>query len=81
MKSPCCNAKTTQGKGKLLRCSRCGGSFDPVEIASGRIEGGTYGHRPDMRLIQEEEGGPRGSPIDMKRPLKGGFDHQQGLIP
>lgn len=73
MKSPCCNAKTNQGKGKLLRCSKCGGSFDPVEVDSGRIEGGTHGHRPDMRLIMEEEGGPSGAPIKQFRQLKGGL--------
>lgn len=72
-RSHCCNAKTTDGGKGLRRCSKCGGRFDPVEIASGRIEGGTCGHRPDMRLIMEEEGGPTGAPIPMHNQLKGGL--------
>lgn len=73
MRSPCCNAKTMQGKGNLQKCSHCMGEFDPAEIASGRVEGGTHGHRPDMRLIMQEEGGPQGAPIRQVRKLKGGL--------
>ena len=74
MKSPCCNAKTTQGKGKLRRCSKCGGAFNPAEAASGRVEGGTYDDRdPSARLRMEESGGPTGAPIRQQRKLKGGL--------
>ena len=73
MKSPCCNAKTLQGPGKLRKCSKCMGNFDPVEAASGRVEGGTHGHRPDMRLIMEEEGGPTGRIRMSPNNLKGGL--------
>ena len=74
MRSPCCNAKTTQGTGRLRKCSRCGGLFDPQELASGRVEGGTYSDRdPAARLKIDESGGPRGAPIRQVRKLKGGL--------
>lgn len=74
IKSPCCNKKPMQGSKGRLKCSVCGGEFNPVEIASGRVEGGDYDdRRPDARLIMEEEGGPRGAPIRMHRKLKGGL--------
>lgn len=73
MRSPCCNKKSTQGKGGLRRCPACGGQFDPGEAASGRVEGGTYDdRRPDARLLMEESGGPTGR-IRHARKLKGGL--------
>lgn len=33
----------------LFRCTKCGGMFDLED------DGGTYGDRPDARMIREEE--------------------------
>lgn len=73
IRCPACNGKATPGKGGLMRCQKCKGLFDFKEIASGRVEGGTHGARPDQRLIMEESGGPTGAPIRQQRQLKGGL--------
>lgn len=73
LRSPCCNAKTTEGKHGRRRCPKCGGQFDADEIASGRVEGGDYDDRdPSARLMMEESGGPTGR-IRHKRELRGGL--------
>lgn len=73
LRSPCCQHKTTQGRGGLLRCGKCGGAFDPREIASGCVEGGDYGRRPDERLMREESGTVDARPVRTGRKLKGGI--------
>lgn len=73
LKSPCCRAKTEQGARGLRRCCKCGGLFNPDEIASGRVEGGTHHNDPSRRMILAEE--PDAShPIIGYRPgLRGGL--------
>lgn len=58
MRCPACGKKSLPAKNGLRKCgnAECGGLFDPREIASGRIEGGTAGNRPDERLLREEAG-------------------------
>ena len=73
MRCPACNHKSLPDRDGLRRCQNpaCGGLFDPTEIASGRIEGGDFGHRPDERILRNESGDETGYAIKSRRKLKG----------
>lgn len=77
MRCPACGHKSLPDRDGLLRCQSrtCGGLFDPSEISSGRVEGGTHGDRPDERAIRNESGGDKdGYAIKSHRKLKGGLE-------
>ena len=71
MKIPCpaCGKKKHQDRpGGMKKCNGCGGLFDPAEIESGDIEGGTYSNDPSRRMQQQESGYiDEGSPVVNRR--------------